>query len=155
VVKRDRFVRLKERFPDIEAKLLKYCKQFDTVPKLLRMAGEDRREYARYTVPLSITSITLDPYGKKKQYSFEGEMIDVSRGGLSFQLRMSRNMNSKFLLGRQIISEIHVANDIKLKCSGVIVAVGFPTAELVGYSIHVKFTTLMSQGDFARVNKIS
>ncbi len=155
VLDRDRFVRIKERFPYIETKLHEYCKQFDTVPTLLRMAGEDRREYARYTVPLSITSITLDPYGKKRQYSFEGEMIDVSRGGLSFQLRMSRGMNSKFLLGRQIISEIQIDNKNKLKCSGVIVSVGFPTAELVGYSIHVKFTTLMSQADFTRVNKIA
>jgi CRP-like cAMP-binding protein len=155
VLERDRFVRLRERFPDIEAKLHEYCKQFDAVPALLRMAGEDRREYARYTVPLSITSITLDPYGKKKQYSFEGEMIDVSRSGLSFQLRMFRGMNSKFLLGRQIVSEIQIDNENKQKCSGVIVAVGFPTAELVGYSIHVKFTTLMSQADFARVYKIS
>jgi len=155
VLERGRLKKLIEKFPEIETKLHSYCLQFDTVPALLRMAGEDRREYARYSLPLHVSSITLDPYGRKKQYTLEGEMIDISQGGLSFSLRMSRGVNTKMLLGRQIISEIHLDRVDKLKCSGIIVGVGFSQPEHRDFSIHVKFSTPMRQTDFIRVNRIS
>jgi Cyclic nucleotide-binding domain/PilZ domain len=155
VLEQERFKRLRERFPEIEAKLHEYCIKFDTVPTLLRMAGEDRREYARYTLPLYVSSVTLDPYGRKRQYALEGEMIDISRGGLSFLLRISRGVNTKFLLGRQIISEIRLDRKDNLKCAGVIVGVGFSKPENRDFSIHVKFSNLMRQADFVRVSRIS
>ncbi len=153
VLELEGFKKIKDRFPDIEKKLHDYCLQFDTIPALLRMAGEDRREYARYVFPANISSMTLDPYGRKRQYSLEGELIDISRGGLSFIPRISRGVSTKFLLGRQIISEIHIDSGEKLKCAGVIVGVGFPQAEKMAFSIHVKFFNLMKKKDFARVNR--
>ncbi len=153
VLGRENFLILKDKFPEIEDTLREYCVKFDTVPNLLRMAGEDRREYARYRQPYYVSSITLDPYGRKRQYGLEGEMVDISQGGLSFLLKISKRINTENLLGRQIISEIHLDSKDKLKCSGVIVCIGYPKSESKDLSIHVKFSNLMKQADFNRLNR--
>jgi CRP-like cAMP-binding protein len=154
VLERERFFALKEKYPDLEAKLHDFCLQYDLVPKLLKMTGSDRREYARYPFSVKINSILLDSYGKKEQSSIEGEMIDISRGGLAFSFAIANKDNAKLLLGRQIISEIHLKSGGTLKCSGIIVGVRFPQIADRDCSVHVKFYTLMEQTDVMRLNRV-
>ena len=154
VLERERFLALKEKFPDLEGKLHDFCLQYDLVPKLLQMTGSDRREYARYPFSVTINSILLDSYGKKEQRSIQGEVIDISRGGLAFSIGVANKENAQLLLGRQIISEIHLKSGDTLKCFGVIVGVKFPQITDRDCSVHVKFYTLMGQTDVMRLNKI-
>jgi hypothetical protein len=154
VLERERFITLKNTFPDLETKLHDVCLQYDIVPALLRMTGSDRREYARYAISLIIDNMLLDPYGNKGQRSVKGEMIDISRGGLSFSIRISKSENAKLLLGRQIISEIILEPGNTLRCFGIIVGVKFPQIADQDFSVHVKFYSVMEQADVVRISKL-
>jgi CRP-like cAMP-binding protein len=154
VLERERFLALKNKFSEIETKLHDFCLQYDQVPWLLQMTGSDRREYARYPLSVIINSKLLDTYGKKGQHSVKGEMIDISRGGLAFSIGIVKKENAKLLLGRQIISEIHLKSGDTLKSFGIIVGVKFPQITDRDCSVHVKFYTLMDQRDVMRLNKI-
>jgi hypothetical protein len=155
VLERDRFIALKDKFPGLETKLHEFCLQYDLVPRLLQMTGSDRREYARYPLSVVIDSKLLDPYGgKEQQHAVQGEVIDISRGGLAFSLGIENNDNAKLLLGRQIISEIHLKSGDTLKRFGIIVGVKLPQIIDRDCSVHVKFYTLMSQTDMMRLKKV-
>jgi hypothetical protein len=153
VLERDRFIVLKERHPDLEGKLYDYCMQYDVVPVLLRMTGSDRREYARYPVSVITNNMMLDPYGNKGQRSIKGETIDISRGGLSFSIRISNKENAKLLLGRQIICEVIAGAGNVLKYLGIVVGVKFSEVVDQEFSVHVKFYTPMEQVELMRISK--
>jgi CRP-like cAMP-binding protein len=154
VLDRDRFMALKERFPDLEGKLHDFCLQYDIVPALLRMTGSDRREYARYPISLLVNNMVLDPYGNKGQRAVKGEIIDISRGGLSFSIRISKKENAKLLLGRQVISEILLEPGNTLRCFGRVVGIKFPEVTDQGFSVHVKFNAAMEQADIMHISKL-
>ncbi len=153
VLERERFNKIRENLPELEEKLHKYCLQFDTVPTLLRMTGGDRREYARYRLSLNVAGFSLDPYGRKKQYTLEGNTIDFSRGGLAFYVDSPRGIKSKNLLGRQIIAEIRLQSGDTLKYLGVVVGVGYPQNDTFGFLVHIKFSNMMKSADFEKLSR--
>ncbi|MDR3628837.1 MAG: cyclic nucleotide-binding domain-containing protein [Desulfocapsaceae bacterium] len=150
VLERDRFLALKKSFPHLEKKLHEFCLKYDLIPWLLQMTGSDRREFARYPLSVLIDSVLLDPYGVQEQHAVKGEMIDISRGGFSFSIGMLNEERAKVLLGRQIISEIHLGAGNVLKCFGKIVGVRFPRDATKNCSVHVKVYSLIEQNDIMR-----
>jgi len=151
VLSYERYQELKKQFPDIEPKLQEFCKKYDTVPELLKMAGSDRREYPRYAVGIKVNNLLLDPYGNAGKRSFRGELIDISRGGLCFSIQISSRDNARLLLGRQIISEIKIDGGDILKCFGVIVGVKYQDKQSQEFSIHVNFYRTIEQKEVIQV----
>ena len=151
VLPRQKFQELKKGHPTIEKKLEDFCKAYDTVPELLRMSGSDRREFPRYSITVTVRNILLDPYGNAGKRAFGGEMIDISRGGLCFSIKISSTSNARLLLGRQIVTEITLGDGNILKCFGVIVGVKFHEHEKQEFSVHVKFYRDLDQMDFKQV----
>ena len=149
-LERDRFLTLKKKFPHLEQKLHAFCLKYDLIPWLLQMTGEDRREYARYSLAVIVENVLLDSYGKKEQHPVKGEMMDISRGGFSFSMGMLTEERAKVLLGKQIISEIHLGFGDPLKCFGKIVGVRFSHDISSQCSVHVKFYSLLDQKDITR-----
>ena len=135
---RDALAELQHAHPGIERKLRDYCLRFDIVPDLVRMAGSDRREYPRYPVSMIISNTLLDQYGHAGKRTFKGEMIDISRGGLGFSIRIANRENARLLLGRQIVTEFGMVGGRLLKCAGLIVGVKFRHDVEQDFSIHVK-----------------
>ena len=151
VLSRRKFLELKKSHPKIERKLEEFCTKYDTVPELLKMSGSDRRESARYSIAVMVKNILLDPYGNAGKKTFRGELIDISKGGLCFSIKISSRENARLLLGRQIITEITLGDGNILKCFGVIVGVKFHELEVHDFSVHVKFFRNLEQVDFKQV----
>ncbi len=151
VLPRHKFQELKKGHPNVEKKLEDFCKACDTVPELLRMSGSDRREFPRYSITVMVRNILLDPYGNAGKRTFGGEMIDISRGGLCFSIKISSTNNARLLLGRQIVTEITLGDGHILKCFGVIVGVKFHEQDKQEFSVHVKFYRDLEQMDFKQV----
>ncbi len=151
VLSRQKFQELKKGHPGIEKKLEDFCKACDTVPELLKMSGADRREFPRYSITVMVRNILLDPYGNTGKRAFGGEMIDISRGGLCFSIKISSTNNARLLLGRQIVTEITLGDGNILKCFGVIVGVKFHENDKQEFSVHVKFYRDLEQMDFKQV----
>lgn len=132
------FLKTVEEYPGIGDKLRRYCQQHGQVPDLLKMSGDDRREYPRHSIVLHSRNILLDSFGKKGKRSFKSEIFDISRQGLAFIIRISSSTNARLLLGRHIMITI-VIGDVELpQQNGVIVGVRLYEPIMQDYSIHVK-----------------
>lgn len=140
VLERETFLELVEQYPGIEPCLHDYCLKSEKVPELLKMSGEDRRQYPRFPVTLIVKHTLLDEFGNPSMRSFKGEIADFSSGGLSFYIRISRKENARLLLGRGIKTVVPVKNGEAVECIGQIVAVRFQRYVEKDYSVHVLFS---------------
>jgi len=137
--------------PGIEEKLTLYCDKYKKISELLQMSGDDRREYPRHPVSLISKNLLLDPFGKKGKRNFNGELIDVSRGGLAFTVRLANKDNAQLLLGRQIITTIAVNGKELRPCTGVIVGVRINDPEMYDFSVHVKLSKKIDGQSLQRI----
>ncbi|MDH3330187.1 MAG: hypothetical protein OEM01_13225, partial [Desulfobulbaceae bacterium] len=70
-----------------------------------------------------------------------GEMSDISQGGLSFIVRISKKENSRLLLGRNIKANIPLNSGGEKKLFGTIIGVQVYDLIHSDYSVHVKFNS--------------
>lgn len=152
VLDRDSLKEIKVNFPEIEDILKKFSRQYVQIPELLEMSGEDRRVYPRHSGNLVIKNVLLGYYGKKGNYHFKGKLIDISKGGLSFNVKISGSKKARLLLGRQIISTIPVGNTKCIQGVGVIVGIGDYNAAEEEFCLHVE---LLKKIDQEMMQKIS
>lgn len=146
VISRDSFLSGSRNYPELEEKLEDFCKRKDNVRKLVAMAGRDRRDNARYPLSVTFTNVLLDRYGEREgRRIFKSEMIDISRGGMSFSIRISNNASAGRLLGRQVISEVKLKKKRNFQCLGVVVSVQYLHEIAKEYSVHVKFYKELEQ----------
>lgn len=141
-----------QKFPELEEKIFDFCRKKEVIRDLIKMSGRDRRDYARYPIKVTIINMLLDLYGETGgRRTFKGEMIDISRGGLSFSVRIASKKNAQQLLGRQVVSEIKVSKKEILKCLGLIVGVRFQHEIAKEFSVHVKFYNELEQQQVSEV----
>lgn len=140
VLDQDAFRTIAENFPEFGEKLQKYCGKYAKVPELLKMSGDDRREFPRFPVTLLTKNYLRDPYGAQGSRHFNGALIDISRNGLAFAIKISSRKNTRLLLGRQIVSEIQAEGESLMHCSGVIVGVRTQDADSQNFTVHVKLS---------------
>lgn len=151
VLDQEKWAEIVKTEPGIEDKLLGYCHKYKKVAELLKMSGDDRREYPRHPVNLITKNMLLDPYGKKGKRSFNGELIDISRAGLAFTIRIAKKDNAKLLLGRQIITTISVGGKELRPCTGVIVGVRIHDPDMFDFSVHVKLSKKIDDVSLQRI----
>jgi hypothetical protein len=149
------FKKIAEDHPGIEDKLRKYCQKYAQIPELLKMSGDDRREYPRYPVILHSRNMLLDPFGNKGKRSFNGELFDISRQGLAFTIRISNTDNARLLLGRHIMTTIIIGDEELTQQHGVIVGVRLYEPIKQDYSVHVKLSKKIDQAIFKRIVSIA
>jgi hypothetical protein len=146
------FLKIADEFPGIEEKLRQYCCKYAEVPALLKMSGDDRREYPRFSLTLFTQNVLFDPYGNKGKRSFRGELVDISRNGLAFIVKVSTRDNAKLMLGRQIVSEIRgIGDDVVTECSGIIVGVKYHNVIAKDFTVHVKLSQKIEDAAFSKI----
>lgn len=151
VIEREVFKKLVEDSPIIETTLRRYCQKYEQVAELLKMSGEDRREYPRHSVRLQTRNILQDPFGNKKKRIFRGELFDISRQGYAFTIRISKSDNARLLLGRYIRTTIFIKDEELPEQNGVIVGVRLHEPVMQDYSVHVKLSKKIDGAIFKRI----
>lgn len=151
VLERREFLALLVQYPGLEPCLLEYCIKCDQVPELIRMSGEDRRQYPRYPVTVLVRHTLLNESGEPSMRSFKGEIIDLSAGGFSFHIRISRKENARLLLGRKIRTTIPEPAGGAVECSGQIVAVRYQASVESDYSVHVLLEAPLAEAVVKRI----
>ncbi len=144
------WLKVVEEFPELERTFPTYCKKYENVPKLLKMAGDDRREYPRYKVNLTTKNTLVDSFGTKGR-ELNGELIDISEGGYALTLRISNRKNAKLLLSRKIVTNLEIDGKEVLNCSGVVVAVRSQSDSTNDYSIHIKTSQRLERSIFQQI----
>lgn len=151
VLDHDAFKSIAGKFPNFEGKLKRYCDKVAKIPELLKMSGDDRREYPRYPVTFLTRNHLRDPYGTKGSRDFNAELVDISRNGLAFEIKISSRKNARLLLGRQIVSEIQVEGKPPVQCSGIIVGVRFQDRNDQNFTVHVKLSKKIDDTAFKNI----
>lgn len=143
---KDALLKWKKELPTLEQKLSDFCAGFPNATALLKSKKMDRRTLKRVKLSgkgqIQLLNRSGEPIGK----SFKGELSDISVGGLSFEIRISKEETARLLLGRRISIAFSVSKRIPSQMidrSGMIVGVyPFPFED---YSIHVKFDKMLDQ----------
>ncbi|RPI74809.1 MAG: hypothetical protein EHM45_17135 [Desulfobacteraceae bacterium] len=158
--------------PSLEKLLVTYFSKFRMVEELLKSKNLDRRAQKRVKLQGYIMIQLLDETGRLLGKTIKGEMVDVSRGGLSFILRISKKETALLLLGRKLSLQFNVslkAADLllgrrlsmqfllpgeetqqKINISGTVVSVRSHPFD--DYSMHIKFDQEVGLDQFRSLN---
>jgi len=145
-IAKDSLLKWKKEVPALEQKLSDFCAGFQSATALLKSKKMDRRALKRVKLSgkgqIQLLNRSGEPIGK----SFKGELSDISVGGLSFEIRISKEETARLLLGRRISVAFNTSKrrpGQMIDRSGIIVGVyPFPFED---YSIHVKFDKMLDQ----------
>jgi hypothetical protein len=151
ILKREAFQGLLPQYPGLESSLADFCRRSDTVPELLRVTGETRREDVRHPAQMIIVNTLLDGYGHPSSQQFKGQMEDISLGGLSLLIRISKKENARLLLGRGLISFLPVRSNEARERRGEIVGVTLQDYVDKDYRVHVRFNEPMGAADLKTI----
>lgn len=138
VLKRAKLAELEERHPGIESKLRDYFERTSDLNKMIRVKGMERRAHERYKLERRIQLQVVDKRDRILS-SFRGEISDISQGGFSFVVRITKKENSRLLLGRNIKAGIPVPGLPDKVLRGTVIGVQAFDRILSDYSVHVKF----------------
>lgn len=92
-----------DRFPGLRAKLLEFYTANNNIQTILEKKGLERRRHQRFTVNRKIQVQPIDSLDNAIGRAFRAETIDISKGGLAFIVRISRQENVRLLLGRRML----------------------------------------------------
>ena len=146
VLKRDNLVRLEQRIPGIESKLIDYFNRASDIYAAMKKKGMDRRTHERFNVEGKIQLQIVDDKDRILS-SFRGELTDISQGGLSFFIRITKKENSRLLLGRTIKASLPVHGGQDKLLRGTVIGVQIYDLVLSDYSVHVKFKNELARAD--------
>ena len=145
-IAKDTLLKWKKELPTLEQKLNEFCDGFPNATKLLQSKKMDRRALKRIKLAGKCLINLLNRAGEPIGKSFKGALSDISVGGLSFEIRISKEETASLLLGRRISIALNASKSIAsqvIEQKGIIVGVyPFPFED---YSIHVKFDRKLDQ----------
>ncbi len=144
VLKSESFHRWQEAYPGLENKLWSFYTKCNTTCALLKKKRLDRRQYERTHLSRTIQVQLVDTNGKPIGRGFRGELADISLGGLSYLIRISKKENTRLLLGRTMRITIPIADDPgHLLLEGL--AIGVQPFQLLesDFSVHLRFAKVI------------
>ena len=152
VLKSESFHRWQEAYPGLENKLRSFYNKCNTTCALLQKKRLDRREHERIHLSRKIQVQLIDHNGKPIGRGFRGELADISVGGLSYLIRISKKENTRLLLGRTMRITIPIAEDPgHLLLEGL--AIGVQPFQLLecDFSVHLKFFKILDQATLQKI----
>ncbi len=151
VLEREPFQRLLVQYPGLESNLMDYCRKSEQIAEVLKNSGADRRENVRYPVEFIIFNSMQDEMENSTAQRFKGELEDISLGGLSLLIRISKRENARLFLGRRIVSFLPTGSDRDPDCRGIIVGVTINDYVDQDYLVHVRFDRALSADDLIKI----
>jgi len=130
--------------------LADFCKVHGIGEITAEQKSSGRRDHRRYPLKGSATAHLLDLQGERTTTYFKGELADMSRSGVCFSIRCSRQQTARALLSKEIDLVIAFDNDDDktVELSGAIVKLSYHLHS--DYSVHVKFSEILDIDLFKR-----
>lgn len=140
--------KLQIQFPSIESKLIDFCALFVSPRSLFRRTKRNRRKYERKKIEGRATLSLLDKEGVETGVTIKGELFDISRGGLSIFLNISKKKNALLLFGGKIKILVPVKKGLQsssFSCNGKIIAIRAHHVVSNEYSVHIEFDKVLER----------
>ncbi|MDK9707451.1 MAG: cyclic nucleotide-binding domain-containing protein [Desulforhopalus sp.] len=141
VLKLDKLQEWSEEFPGLESKLHDFCRKFEKIDEFIKKSSRDRRNQERFALAGRASTTLLDTSGQSIGVSAMAELADISIGGLSYTVRISKKENARLLLGRKVQVKLPAGEKSGefVQIIGDILAVRSTYAVENDYSVHVRF----------------
>ncbi len=132
----------RDEYPALATKINDFCQKYASLEQFFNSSEIDRRGARRHNLSGKVSSVLLDDKWRDTGFSTQGDLSDVSRGGLSFFMRISQKKHARVLLGRNIRIMIPMEGAVgrQIDVIGSIIAVRSRQNVENEYSVHVKFT---------------
>jgi CRP-like cAMP-binding protein len=146
-------------FPDLETKIKDFCQQF-VEHESLKVMAMDRRVMERLNCAGRLAMAVLDDQGELTGIALQGDMGDVSMGGIFFTIHISQKRHVRLLLGRKVLVSLMGGlphNPLTSGVTGVVVAIYVqdPTngdlASYAQYAVHVQFDQPLRETDLTAI----
>lgn len=144
ILSHSRLQKLKENHPALESKLLDFSSRFLSINSIFSKTRRTRRQYDRKKIAGQTNIILINKDGKEIGSRAKGDLLDISKGGISFALRFSKKNKAIALLRQKIRIAIPTSNPVApFYYDGTVVAVR--CQDFVGneYSLHIEFDKLL------------
>jgi hypothetical protein len=144
-LEKELFEKWQNDFPSLASKLKDYCHKLERVRDLIKKEGMDRRIHERIRTSGPLIFQILSPGGKAIGKAYKGDISDISAGGLSFKIKISKK-NALLLLARNLNLKFALPGSFsrtEAKRNGTIIGITDNLSD--GYTIHVKFDELLSE----------
>ena len=142
ILEKKKLEKWKEKFPGIENKLNKFCKEQDSVKTLIENAGPDLRLYERVNTSIPAMIQLMDNSNQPLQTPYKITIADISGGGIGYMTKLHRPKDAQELLGHQLILQFIIpVKDEKKKISKKGTVVGVHLQAFGDSSVHIKFQT--------------
>ncbi len=154
VLSRKRLEKLTEEHTSLESRLIDFSARFVSANDIFRKTKRSRRRYERKSLSGRAAATLLNQDGEETEISFKGDLFDISRGGLSFVVRISKRKNANMLFGRGVrvgISIGRASTKRQLVFKGKIIAVRGHHVVGNEYSLHVQFDEQLSHQEIQQV----
>ncbi|MDO9040844.1 MAG: cyclic nucleotide-binding domain-containing protein [Desulfocapsaceae bacterium] len=151
--------KLQNTFPGLEAKLQEFCQQF-VENESLKVMAIDRRVMERLNCAGKLAMAVLDDQGKVTGIALQGDIGDISIGGIFFTIRISQKRHVRLLLGRKVLVSLLGGppnSPLTSGVAGVVVAIyvqdstSGDLASYLQYAVHIQFDKPMQDIDLAAV----
>jgi CRP-like cAMP-binding protein len=138
----------KQTLPMLENKLVRYCGEHGKIEAALHKKKLDRRAYARYQAAGTVVGHVLDASGNYTANYFRGELLDISRSGLSVLVRAPRKEHVLSFVDKNI--EVNIGFEghglASYQGSGTVVRVKYRM--FTDYQVFIKFQEVIDATRF-------
>ncbi len=139
-------------FPSLESKLYDYCTNFVAPDSALQKSRKGRRAHIRNKLSGKTAIQIFDRNGASMVAGVNGDLFDISKGGVSCLIRSSKKTNAAKLFGRKIRASLPLNGKAKtMNRQGVVVAVKGFRAAGNEYSLHVEFENILNDADLSEI----
>ncbi len=136
----------KDEFPSLESRLHDYCIKAGMVHELLQKKDLDRRTQKRVNISGNAVIQILNTSGNPSGKAFKGALLDISVGGFSFLLKISKQETARLLLGRKLnIRFTFPTGETQQEIDQNGTVVGVRDHVFGDHSVHVKFDKMLSE----------
>ncbi|MEE4240269.1 MAG: cyclic nucleotide-binding domain-containing protein, partial [Desulfopila sp.] len=94
ILPRRKLEQLRDNYPALESKLIDFSAMFASPDLLFSKTKKSRRQFERKPIEGRAAIQLLGKDGKETGVRFKGELFDISRGGVSFFMRVSKKKNA-------------------------------------------------------------
>ncbi len=124
-------------------KLADFCQVHGIGQITAEQKSSGRRDHRRYPLKGSAAAYLLDQQGQRTEIYFKGELSDMSRSGVCFSIRCSKQQTARELLSKEIDIAVMFddQDDETVELSGTIVKLSYHLHS--DYSVHVKFSEIV------------
>ncbi len=134
--------------PGLYEKIADFCRKMGKSAEAIASSELDRRSAKRYPISGVAAAVVLQKDGSPGANRFKGALSDISRSGLCFEIKCSRQESARALLAAEVDLSLavdgHEQTPWHLK--GQITKVSFHLHN--DYSAHVKFIEPIEEGTF-------